>query len=70
MSIRFNLQPSLTKRRLALLQYAKEKLTAAKKIEFPYADLHRNLKIVLNTPIRNRYVGHIYREKKGELESI
>ena len=36
-SIRFNLQPSLTKRRLELLQ-AKEKLTAVKEIKFPYAD--------------------------------
>ena len=35
-SIRFNLQPSLTKCRLELLQYAKEKLTAVKEIKFPY----------------------------------
>ena len=33
-SIRFNLQPSLTKRRLELLQYAKEKLTAVKELSF------------------------------------
>ena len=55
-SVRLNLQPSLTKRRLELLQYAKEKLTAVKEIKFPYADIHGNLKVVLNTPIRNRYV--------------
>ena len=48
MSIGFNLQPSLTKRRLKLLQYAKEK--------FLYADMHGNLKVVLNPPIGNRYV--------------
>ena len=49
-SIRFNLQPSLTKCWLELLQYAKEKLTAVKEIKFPYADMHENLKVVLNTP--------------------
>ena len=36
-SIRFNLQPSLTKRRLELLKYPKEKLKAVKEIKFPYA---------------------------------
>ena len=55
-SIRFNLQPSITKRRLELLQYVKEKLTAVKEIKFPYADMHGGLKVVLNAPIRNRYV--------------
>ena len=34
----------------------KEKLAAVKEVEFPYADMHGNLKIVLNTLIRNRYV--------------
>ena len=52
----FNLQPSLTERRLELLQYAIEKLTAVKEIKSPYADMYGNLKVVLNTPIRNRYV--------------
>ena len=55
-SIRLNLQLSLTKRRLDILQYAKEKLAAVKEIKFPYADMHGNLKVVLNTPIRNSYV--------------
>ena len=52
----FNLQPSLTERRLELLQYAIEKLTAVKEIKSPYADMYGNLKVVLNTPIRNRHV--------------
>ena len=71
-SIRFNLQPSLTKRRLELLQYAKEKLAAVKEIKFPYADMHGNLKVVLNTPIRNRYVvGFKTKEDVGQiLESL
>ena len=56
MSVRLNLQPSLTKSWLELLQYAKEKLTAVKEVRFPYADMHGNLKIVMNTPMRNRYL--------------
>ena len=67
-SIRFNLQSSPTKRRLELLQYAKEKLTAVKEIKFPYADMHGNLKVVLNTPIRNRYVvGFKTKEDVGQI---
>ena len=68
MSIRFNLQPSLTKRRLELLQYAKEKLTTVKEITFPYADMHGNLKVVLKTPIKNRYVvGFKTKEDIGQI---
>ena len=68
MSIRLNFQPSLTKRRLELLQYAKEKLTAVREVKFSYADMHGNLKIVLNTPIRNRYVvGFKTKEDIGEI---
>ena len=61
-------QPSLTKHRLELLQYAKEKLAAVKEIKFPYADMHGNLKVVLNTPIRNRYVvGFKTKEDVGQI---
>ena len=30
-------------------------MTAVKEVKFPYADMHGNLKIVLKTPISNRY---------------
>ena len=64
----FNLQTSLTERRLELLQYAIEKLTAVKEIKSPYADMHGNLKVVLNTPIRNRYVvGFKTKEDVGQI---
>ena len=67
-SIRLNLQPSLTKHRLELLQYAKEKLAAVKEIKVPYADMHGNLKVVLNIPIRNRYVvGFKTKEDVGQI---
>ena len=68
MSIRLNFQLSLTKCQLELLQYVKEKLTAVKEVKFPYADMHGNLKVVLNTPIRNRYVvGSKTKEDIGQI---
>ena len=67
-SIRPNLQPSLTKRPVELLQYAKEKLTAVREVKFPYADMHGNLKVVLNTPTRTRYmVGFKTKEDIGQI---
>ena len=67
-SIRFNLQPSLTKRRLELFQYVKDKLTAVKEIKFPYANMDGNLKVLLNTPLRNRYVvGFKIKEDVGQI---
>ena len=42
--------------------------TAAKEIRFHYADMHGNLKVVLNTPIRNRYVvGFKTKEDTGQI---
>ena len=67
-SIRFNLQPSLTKRRLELFQYVKDKLIAVEEIKFPYADVDGNLKVVPNTPLRNRYVvGFKIKEDVGQI---
>ena len=51
----FILQPSLIKRWLELLKHAKEKLTAVKEVKSLYADMYRNLRLVLSTPIKNRY---------------
>ena len=43
-------------------------MTAVKEIKFPYADMHRNLTVVLNTPIRNRYmVGFKTKEDVGQI---
>ena len=67
-SIRFNFQPSITQLRLELLQYAKEKLNAVKEVKFPHADMHGNLKAVLNTPFGNRYVvGFKTKEDIGQI---
>ena len=47
----------------------KNKLTAvACQIMVPFADMHENLKVVLNTPIRNRYVvGFKTKEEIGQI---
>ena len=47
----------------------KNKLTAvARQIKVPFADMHENLKVVLNTPIRNRYVvGFKTKEEIGQI---
>ena len=43
-------------------------MTAVKEIKFTYADMHENLKVVLNTPIRNRYVvGFKTKEDVGQI---
>ena len=50
----------------------KNKLTAvACQIMVPFADMHENLKVVLNTPIRNRYVvGFKTKEEIGEIPAF
>ena len=43
-------------------------MTAAKEIKFHYADMHGNLKVVLDIPIRNRYVvGFKTKEDMGQI---
>ena len=43
-------------------------LTIVKEIKFPYGDMHGNLKVVLNTPIKNRYVvGFKTKEDVGQI---
>ena len=54
--VNIKLQPSLTKQRIDLLKLANEKTKDVERIKFPYADMHGNLKIRLNSPINNRYI--------------
>ena len=43
-------------------------MTAVREIKLPYADMDENLKVVLNTPIRNRYVvGFKAKEDVGQI---
>ena len=48
--MKINLQPLLTKNRLRMLEYAKEKLDDVEEVKFIYGDMHVNLKVVLNPP--------------------
>ena len=55
--LKINLQPSLTKNRLRMLEYAKEKLDDVEEVKFIYADAHGNLKVVLNpSPVHHKSV--------------
>ena len=54
--IDIKLQPSLTKQRLDLLKIASDRTREMEDVKFPYADMHGNLKLILNNPIKNRYV--------------
>ena len=49
-------QPFLTKQRLDLLKIASNRAKEMEYVKFPYADMHGNLKLILNNPIKNRYV--------------
>ena len=43
-------------------------MTAVREIKLSYADMDENLKVVLNTPIRNRYVvGFKTKEDVGQI---
>ena len=55
--MKINLQPSLTKNQLQMLEYAKEKLDDVEEVKFIYADMHRNLKVALNpSPVHRKSV--------------
>ena len=55
--MKINLQPSLTKNRLQMLEYAQEKLDDVKEEKFIYADMHENLKVILNlSPVHRKSV--------------
>ena len=47
-NVKIKLQPSLAKNRLRMLKYTKEKLDDVDEMKFVYADMHGNLKVVLN----------------------
>ena len=49
-------QPSLTTRRRKLLELANEKFAGVDQIQFTYADMHGNIKVMLKSPVQRRYV--------------
>ena len=51
-----NFKPSLTRRRIELLSNANDKIKDNDSVKFDYADLHGTLKIVLQNPLKRKFV--------------
>ena len=51
-----NLEPSLTQRRIELLSNAKDKTKDNDLVKFVYVDMHGTLKIVLQNPLKCKFV--------------
>ena len=54
--INIKLQPSFASQRLKLLKIARDQRSEMEEVKFPYADMHDNLKFILKTPVKMRYV--------------
>ena len=61
-------QPSLTTRRRKLLELANEKFAGVDQIQFTYADMHGNIKVMLKSPVQRRYVLQIH--TKNDIANI
>ena len=56
-NVKINLQLSLTKNQLQILEYTKEKLDDVQEVKFIHADIHGNLKVVPNpSPVQCKSV--------------
>ena len=51
-----NVQPSLSRFRIELLKKANEAIKDDENFKFTYADMHGNLKFILNNPLNGKYV--------------
>ena len=51
-----NFKPSLTWRRIELLSNANDKIKDNDSVKFVYADMHGRLKIVLQNPLKRKFV--------------
>ena len=61
--MRLNVRPSLPRNRIDLLRKANEAIEGDENFKFAYADIHGNLKFVLNKPLNRKYVKHFMSEK-------
>ena len=79
--IQLNDQPSLSRFRIELLRKANEAIEDNANFKFAYANMHGNLKYILNNPLNGKYVKHFRNEndiidivsaycEKGEFWSI
>ena len=50
------LQPSLTRHPIGLQKFANSQFQGVKNIKFAYTDKHGALKVMLNTPARNKSI--------------
>ena len=57
-----NVQPSLSRFRIELLKKANEASEDNENFKFAYADMHGNLKFILNNPLNGKYVNHFRNE--------
>ena len=62
--MRLNVQPSLSRNNIDLLRKANEVIEGNENFKFAYADIHVNLKFVLNKPLNRKYVKH-FRSEDG-----
>ena len=60
--IQLNVQPSLSRFRIELLKKANEAIKDNRNFKFAYADIHGNLKFILNNPLNGKYVKHFRNE--------
>ena len=54
--INIKLQPSITSQQLNLLKIAQDQTSEMEEVKFLHADVNGNLRFILNTPVKNRYV--------------
>lgn len=54
--IKVKLQFSLTRHQIVLLEFANSQLKGPKNVKFTNADMHRALKVLLDTPIRTKSI--------------
>ena len=51
-----NCKPCLTRRKIELLSNKKDKTKDNDSVKFVYADMHRKLKVVLQNPLKRKFV--------------
>ena len=67
--IQLNVQPSLSRFRIELLKKANEAIKDNRNFKFAYADIHGNLKFILNNPLNGKYVKHFRNENDIDIVS-
>ena len=61
--MRLNVQPSLSRNRIDLLRKANEAIEGNENFKFAYADMHGNLKFMLNKLLSRKYIKHFRSEE-------